>query len=414
MRICFLAPEFIPNWGGTGTYTINLLRHLPRHLDIHVVTVRRKMGGQYVNPRSTEEITEYLGRSLAVHYMSVAEDTFVYNMGFQISCFRELPKLVKQYHFDVIHSHHCHMPDLYLQLTKRARIPTVTTVHDFLGVKRANIRRSGLNFRRLDRSEKAILAMYPFLRFCEVLYIRSIPMFISPSRYIERTLISSGARHGQICVIPNGVDTSIFHAANVKRRPDEMTQNPRPTVLFTGRLVSHKGIDTIVRAIPIVVRSVPDVRFLFTGPGLPTPYLNDLRTLGVSDEAVEFMGYIKDYFQMAHLYSLASVFVLPSLFENCPMSVLEAMSCGVPVIASNVGGIPEIIESGKNGILLSPRNSVALAESIVRLLNDERYASRLAQEGRRTIVDKFSAEKMAARTAQLYGLTAGQGLCEAE
>jgi glycosyltransferase involved in cell wall biosynthesis len=84
------------------------------------------------------------------------------------------------------------------------------------------------------------------------------------------------------------------------------------------------------------------------------------------------------------------------------MSVLEAMSCGVSVIASPVGRIPEIIESGKKGLLVPPKDSISLAQSIVSLLQDKEYASRLAQEGRKTVVERFSAEEMAHRTAHVY------------
>jgi glycosyltransferase involved in cell wall biosynthesis len=402
MRICFIAPEFIPNWGGTGAYAINLMRRLPRDVEIHVVTPRRKIvGDDQADWRSNEKIQDFLGRPIMIHYLSVAQDTFFYNAQFQFECARQLPRLASQYDFDIVHSNHCHMPDLYYQLARRKRIRTVTTVHDFLSVKRASIRRSGMEFGSLDQSEKGIVTLYPFLRLCEVLYIKSIPVFIAPSQCIAGILESFGVENEQIHVIRNGVDVSVFAPRNQNVTQERSGLELGPTVLFTGRLVSHKGIDTILRAIPTILRDVPDAQFVFTGAGIPTPYLSALNDPMIK-RSVRFLGYLGNYFDMSQVYSRATVFVLPSLFENCPMSVLEAMSCGIPVIATRVGGVPEIISSGENGILIPPQDAVALADKVVALLQDKRYASQLAQRGRRTIVEKFSASRMAAETVRLY------------
>jgi glycosyltransferase involved in cell wall biosynthesis len=393
MRICFLAPEFMPNWGGSGSYTINLLKHLPNDLELHIIAPRREIDGTTRTQMKTPQ--ETLGHYVEIHYVSTAEDTFFYNARFQTACAKELPHLQSQYHFDLVHSNHCHMPDLYYQLTRRERIPTVTTVHDFLSIKRANIRKSGVAFNKLDMSEKGILATYPFLRICEFFYLKRIPAFIAPSQCVTRILTSYGVEPKRIIHIPNGVDTSAFAPAHPKNK------NARPTVLFTGRLVSHKGIDTIIRAIPHVLKEVRDVQFIFSGAGMHAQYLNQIKGSDIL-EHIKFLGYVEDYFDMARLYSLADVFVLPSLFENCPMSLLEAMSSEVPVIATSVGGIPEIVTSERNGILIRPNDSRALADSITLLLLDKSYASRLASEGRQTVLHNFSGDLMAERTMRAY------------
>jgi glycosyltransferase involved in cell wall biosynthesis len=97
---------------------------------------------------------------------------------------------------------------------------------------------------------------------------------------------------------------------------------------------------------------------------------------------------------MPHVYSLVDVYALPSISENCPMSLLEAMSCETPVIAGCAGGNPEIIESGKNGLLIPPKDSMAIARAILTVLKDRKYASRLAQKGRRTIANEKSSERI--------------------
>lgn len=393
MRVCVLAPEFLPNWGGTGTYFANLLRHLPKDVDIHVITVRRTARDQENSLVTSKEIAESLGRPLLIHYLSSARENFFYNISFQLACLRELPALCRRYHFDIIHSSHPHMPDLFSRLMRRVNIPTVTTVHDLIDLKRQLILRSGVEFPRLDQSEKAILTLYPFLRLCEVLYFKTAPVFIAPSRYCARILNTLGIEHERIRVIPNGVDTSIFSRKNVP-------SCNRPTVLFVGRFVSPKGIETIIDAIPKVLSSIPDAQFMFTGAGMPTRYLEAIKSRHIPNDSVRFT--FSNYLDMPSVYSLANVFILPSISENCPMSVLEAMSCGTPVIAGNGGGTPEIIESGEDGLLIPPRNSVALASSIISLLQDRRFAARMSANARKKVANKFSAQKTAERTLRLY------------
>jgi glycosyltransferase involved in cell wall biosynthesis len=404
VRVCFLSPEFIPNWGGTGTYTINLLRNLPREVEVHVVTTKRTIVGEDESEWASEDkIADFLGRPLKIHYLSAAKDTFMYNLRFQLECAKELPRLDSQYHFDIVHSTHPHMPDLYYQLTPRKRIRTVTTVHDFLSVKKSSIRKSGMNFFDLDQSEKAILMLYPFLHRFETFYIKRVPVLIAPSDCIAGILASFRLKGERIHVIRNGVDTTIFSRNQADAR-NPYSLDSRSAVLFTGRLVSHKGIDTILSAIPTILEDAPDTQFVFTGAGLPEQYLSKLKDPKVK-ESIRFLGYLDNYFDMSRLYSSAAVFVLPSLFENCPMSVLEAMSCEVPVVASNVGGVPEIISSGENGVLIPPQDATALAKSVLMILQDKAYAFKLGQSGRRTVVERFSAKRMALETMHLYEST---------
>ena len=223
---------------------------------------------------------------------------------------------------------------------------------------------------RLDPAEKSSLGqIYPFLRLCELLYLKKVTAFISPLQYYAGVLASHGVDDERINVVPNGIDTSIF-APN----PGQARESKRPSVLFTGRLVSHKGIDTILRAIPLVLKENSEVQFTFTGAGIPEIYLRQVEDRRVLD-CVKFLGFIEDYFAMAQVYSRSDVFVLPSLFENCPMSVLEAMSSEVPVITTTVGGIPDIITSGENGILIAPHDHVTLANNIISLLYNKASGS---------------------------------------
>jgi glycosyltransferase involved in cell wall biosynthesis len=105
---------------------------------------------------------------------------------------------------------------------------------------------------------------------------------------------------------------------------------------------------------------------------------------------------------MPYLYNLADAFVLPSYSESFPMTVLEAMSCKLPVIATDVGGIPEMIDSNRNGLLFQPGNPKGLSASLHKVLGDRKFAARLGENARAKVCSELSATKMASSTAEMY------------
>ena len=115
-----------------------------------------------------------------------------------------------------------------------------------------------------------------------------------------------------------------------------------------------------------------------------------------------FVGYVPDFEDLPGLYSTASVFVAPTLYENFPFRVLENMSCQNPVVATNIVGIPEMITDGVNGLLVPPSDQNKLAEKIVNVLQDNVLAKRLGQNARHTINEKFTLQKFAAGIVDAY------------
>jgi glycosyltransferase involved in cell wall biosynthesis len=259
-------------------------------------------------------------------------------------------------------------------------------------LKRHGILSSGTAFPNLEPSEKAILTLYPTLKLLENLYFRNPPVLVAPSNFCARMLRLLGVE-SQIHLIPNGIDTELFSRMKIP--------TGRPTILFAGRFVSQKGVNTIIDSIPQVLTSIPDARFMFIGATMPGRYMELIKSQGIPSDNVEFLGFINNL-EMPRFYSLANVYVLPSIYENCPMGVLEAMSCKTPVVAGDGGGTREIIEPGKSGLLIPPKNSEALADSIISLLEDKRFAYRIGEEGRKRVLAGFSAETMSNSTMRLY------------
>lgn len=171
-------------------------------------------------------------------------------------------------------------------------------------------------------------------------------------------------------------------------------------VLFLGHMTNVKGPDILIRAIPSVLREVPAARFVMAGDGESGPYAALAAQLGVS-KAVDFVGWVDDVAKVEWL-ERSSLYVQPSRGEGMPMGLLEAMATGVPVVATAVGGTPEVVEDGVDGFLVPVESPDELASRIVELLVDQELSARFSQEAHVKIQKKFNAEVGVHRLVALY------------
>lgn len=389
-----IAPEFVPVWGGTGSYTIELIKHLPKDVDIHVVTLRRKMSmGNPTNIFGTRN------RTLKIHYIAAADETFFYNLLFQIACLRDVPLLHRKYGFDIIHSHHCHMPDVLLQLFRRIHVPNVVTVHNTIAELKKGEKASGNRFGDLEWSEKQVMTFYPLLRVLELIYTRHVSRFIAVSNSAKNGIIKYlKIEADKISTVYNGVDTDLFRPPGNQEMQKRFS---RPTVVYMGRIMAKKGLGILTEAMSDVLRRFPQARFLFVGGGNISYYMKMARRMRIPRKSFSFIGHV-GYFERPRILTGATVFVNPSFYENCSLSILEAMSCKVAVVANDIQGNREIIKSGSNGMLVSPLCSSTLSHAIVSLLEDECLNRRLGEEARKTVRSSFSSEKNASETYEIY------------
>lgn len=402
MRTVLIAPEFIPNWGGVGTYCIELARSLSARSDIelHVVAPLRCIDGS--NTKYTEsQILDYFHHRVHLHMLGKANETYLYNMGFQYRTWKHLPDILKEYQIELIHSQHAHMPDIMLKWAGIShRVPTVTTVHSTVRNQYEGIRGTSQAWSEMDSSEKYELVMYPFLRVAEEFYLRKCDERIFVSRWTRdyvRANYSAECTTGR--VIHNGVDTERF-------RPKESSDEPilkdiaDPIILYASRLTVARGAHLMARAIPLVLKENREVHFVFAGAGNTKALLGTLKMAGVPRNKYTVLGYI-DYEDLPALYRRAYGYVMPTSWENLPFKLLEAMSSAVPVVTTNVGGIPEVIQHGHNG-LFAPRDQRGVAERIVELLGDRELARRLGRNARNTVLENFSWSDTARKTVDVY------------
>jgi glycosyltransferase involved in cell wall biosynthesis len=388
-----LAPEFIPAWGGVGTYIFELVRHLPKDIEVHVVTpMRESFGKEKISTSSDYDFSRFYGNNVHVHFVCKARDTFFYNAKFQYACLKYVPKLIKEERIDLIHSHTAHMPDLLLMFRSLNK-PIVTTVHTTIKSQRLGVKLSNRNLHDLERSEKATLLLYPALRFVEEIYFRRKRLYITPSKWMKQWLENNFHINGYVRVIPNAVDISNYESTKCDGELSNIIPpnlRSRKIVLYAGRLLAAKGVDILIDSIPEVLKAVEpnEVLFIFAGPGSIDKYRSKAKRMQIEDYCL-FTGPLHRQI-VVRLMMSAEVVVLPSYLENSPFVILESMACGTPVISTDVGGIPEIIKSGYNGILVKPGSIKALAEAIIEILNDKKLRNLFSLHAKETVRNRFS------------------------
>jgi glycosyltransferase involved in cell wall biosynthesis len=405
MRIAMLAPEFLPNWGGVGTYCIELVRHLSKmdDIDLHVFTVRRQTEVGKGKDYTEAEMEEYFSNKAKVHALLTAKDSFVYNAKFQAKLLGELPRFRREHGDAIIHSQHAHMSDVLYKMLEpgRRRMPIVTTIHTTIAGQRRGIEMCGSGFGSLHQSEKWQVALYPFLRFAERRSLKGADRCITVSSWMKKEIASELPwLKNPVDVIYNGVDPDRYSPGRAKDA-ELLPGVTSPVVLYTSRMTKVKGADTLIQAIPKILREHKDVHFAFAGSKDNEGWMRMLDEAGVGKDRYSFLGYIP-YDHLPALYARASVYAMPTFYENFPFRMLEAMSSGVPVVGSDICGIPEAIESGKSGLLIEPRNPDLLAEGILAMLGDERRRREMGARARETVLEKFTWEKIAQQTRELY------------
>lgn len=401
MRVCFLAPELLPNQGGVGTYSVEILRQLAGRAEITVLTPLRKRGEEVYDRRRLEE---YFGNRCTVLPISEARDTFLYNVAFQRAVRRYLVGEGRAERFDLIHSQHAHMPDLLVPGGGRLP-PTVRTVHTTIEGQRHGIRIARELGGRLESSERWQVALAPVLGAAEWAVLRRPrDSFIAVSDWMRGELEARGIAADRIHVVHCGGDPERFRPE--LREPERLRLTPDSrVVLYPGRPTLVKGAGVLAQAIPQVVARFPTAQFVFTGGGA-----EDFRQLATLSPAlaahVRFLGYLP-YDDLPNVFASADLMIAPTYYEDFPIRILESLASGVPVVASEVGGIREVVVTGSTGTLIPPGDPTALADAIVDLLGDDGARTRLGANGRRRIVEEFSWQKAGASTLDLYQRVAG-------
>lgn len=226
------------------------------------------------------------------------------------------------------------------------------------------------------------------------LIANQVDRVVADSGAVKEKLIASGVSPEKIETIHIGIELDKFNPNTVDRaeaRKEWGIGENELVIGNAGKLDPGKGVLDLLNAMEKVIGKYPHARLLFVGEGPCRDELEKRAEILKIKEKIIFAGLRKD---MVKMYATMDIFVLPSYREGLPMSVMEAMSMEKPVIATTVGGIPELIHSEKNGLLVPPRDGGKLVEAIFRYVEDRKFAKKTAAEGRKTIETDFSGQAM--------------------
>lgn len=294
---------------------------------------------------------------------------------FDLGAVDKLKRFIDEEKIDILHCHG-YKPDVIASLiSKKGRPKLVTTLHGWW------------------------IGANPKLRFYDWLDLRAIKnfdMIITVADHIKEGLIKKGFPAGNVKCIPNGVDIKEMNSCDGSGVRRELKIAPGSAVVgIAGRLNKEKGHEYLLRS----AERLKNVTLLIVGTGPLENYLKVMaERLGISDRTI-FTGFRSD----ARRYIAAmDIFALPSLSEGLPLALMEAMAAGKPVIASDIGGIPQVVADGVTGLLVEPRNPSQLEKAISKLITDKEFSSFLAEKGRDFIEKNFSLEIMVRRYEDLY------------
>lgn len=206
----------------------------------------------------------------------------------------------------------------------------------------------------------------------------------------------------KITLIPNAIDLRRFAPGTVTRNESRAVLGLPLDVLViagVGRLNPQKNFSLFLEIAAALAQRFPSARFLLAGEGPEEAMLREkAKALGLGDRVI-FAGYVAD---TRRVYVAADVLLMPSRFEGLPMALLEAMAMGLPVVASNLDGIAEVVTDGKEGFLVAPGDAKEFADRVARLLESESLASAMAAEARAKIEAKHSVERMTSAVEAVY------------
>lgn len=356
MRFAILVNLFPPKWlAGTEIATYHLAEHLAQHgHEVHVITS--------LDEGLPEESCE---KGFHIHRLPRVRIRFAGVFAFWIDIVRTLQKIKP----DIVHAQSFGSGMPALLSNRLLKIPYVI----------------------YGRGSDVYLPDW-FTKLTAKGILKNASAVIALTKHMKDAMQAIYSR--DVIIVPNGINL------NEIAETEAEGGNPGKKILFVGRLHPVKGTQYLLGAMSIVHRELPEAKLILVGDGEEREHLETLTdNLGIR-ECVEFAGGVP-HERVEDYMNQAEVFVLPSLSEGFPVTILEAMACGLPVVATRVGGIPDIIEDGTNGYLIDAMNPEQIAEALLKLLQNEELQKDISDKNRET-AEKYRWDTVAATLEGIY------------
>jgi glycogen(starch) synthase len=364
MKILYWVNTFLPDIGGIQTLSADLVPALVRLGHEFIILASH---GLVAAPDRSEH------QGIQVYRFNMHMPQLQNDLRAIIRTRRYIQEMIASFEPDLIHLHPLGSEILfYLQIRNVMPLPTLATVHN--NYSRRNIVLSaesgfGKVLRRADWVTSVSHDSMAWLR-------REVPELEPKSS-----------------VVHNGVPSTQLDVQPLSWTP--------PVLLYVGRLAPQKRLDILLRAFARVLDRLPQTRLVLAGTGSEGGTLQALAVELQIEAEVEFLGRIPPE-SVRELLNTATIFVMSSIYEGLPMVALEAAQMARPVVATQVGGIPEAVRHGDTGLLVEPEDPVALAEALLSLLSDPEQAAAMGRAGQEQVSEQFTIETTAARYDQLY------------
>lgn len=385
--VCMLNIDFYPLLGGAQMHTLRLCRYLVGQ-GVRVQVITRAHPGLAENEQ-IDGVPVY--RTPLLHDSRAGA-----SLSFSSYALRWLA--AHRGEIQVVHSHEMLSP-LTIGLTARRLLGMALVVNPHRGGYLGDVYKLRTRRRFSGRLRLAMAR-------------RDGDAFISVSKEISAELESVGVARQKIHFIPYALDTAVYRpldSAGRERLRLELDLEPGIWACFAGRLVPEKGLDGLLRAWAEGLADMPKVRLLIVGDGEERPGLEALAARLGLENRVRFSGAVPEslpYLQASDLY------VQPSFTEGLPIAVLEAMACGLPAVASAVGGVTDLLRDGQNGLLVTPGDLAGLGGRLRNLADDADLRARLGAQARQDVDAYCAIEQVGRAHLELYRQLAGKRLSQ--
>jgi len=236
-----------------------------------------------------------------------------------------------------------------------------------------------------------------FLRICQKLVVKNAVTVIAPSEYLKKIVVGWGVPPEKVGVIYNGTDIhqgspSINSGTNILFPERSEAESKGYTIISAGRLVPWKGFEVLIEAVAELRQEIPEIKLVIIGSGPDEQKLKVLSSKLEVNGNIIFKGSLSKE-DLASQIKSADIFILNTAYEGFSHQIIEAMAMGVPVVTTNVGGNPEIIKDGENGLLVGYNDREAIKAAILKLYKDRELGARLGRNGAES-AEQYSVEAM--------------------